>query len=162
MKKDKIITSIYSELAPGKLSKADAKSKADAIIAKVESGEVVALDAITTLAFVAEVVKQARDGIKEMAISEAQKYDKAETIMVAGAKIELSNKSDYDFSGCNDDWSIYTAQMEQLKAKIKEREAFLKTLKGSLAVVDIETGEMKDIHPPVKLSEQIVKVTFSK
>lgn len=156
-------TSVYSELVPANtLTKSEAKLRADNIIAKVEGNEMTAIDVLTKLKYIMEVCKGAIDGIKEYSVTEAQGYDKHESININGAKVELSNKSEYDFTGCNDDWSIYTAQAEQLKVKIKERETFLKTLTKSITVADEETGEMKTIKPPVKLSEPIIKVTFSK
>ena len=67
------------------------------------------------------------------------------------------------------------AKMEALKLEIKEREEFLRTVPASgiqvgftESFVDEETGELKeynklyDVHPPVRQSERILKVTLKK
>ena len=150
-------------LVPVSISKQDVHNRAKVIISMVEEGDVTALDALTRMKHLSDICKESIEGIKEMALSEAIKFNKAETIKVNGAKIELSNKVEYDYSNCNDeDLTVLESQAEQLELKIKERKAFLKVLPESFTVADHQTGEMKTIRPAIKLSEQIVKVTFSK
>jgi hypothetical protein len=79
-----------------------------------------------------------------------------------GGKLELHGLSlqkkeagvKYDYSCTNDQvYNYLSADMELLKNKIKEREAFLKTLPvDGQAVLDEETGEAYKILRPIKTS----------
>lgn len=58
--------------------------------------------------------------------------------------IEKKNPDKYDYSVCSDaEWDKLNAQLTDIKAKMKERETFLKTLKEPMATMD---GEI--INPP--------------
>lgn len=58
--------------------------------------------------------------------------------------IEKKNPDKYDFSVCGDSlWDLYNTQMLRIKAEMKKRETFLKTLKEPIATMD---GEI--INPP--------------
>lgn len=58
--------------------------------------------------------------------------------------IEKKNPDKYDFTVCEDSqWNEFNALLNDVKAKIKERETFLKTLTEPMATMD---GEI--INPP--------------
>jgi hypothetical protein len=58
--------------------------------------------------------------------------------------IEKKNPDKHDFSVCGDtEWDTLNAQLTKVKAKLKDRETFLKTLKEPMATMD---GEI--INPP--------------
>jgi len=58
--------------------------------------------------------------------------------------IEKKNPDKYDYSVCSDaEWDKLNAQLTDIKAKMKVRETFLKTLKEPMATMD---GEI--INPP--------------
>jgi hypothetical protein len=58
--------------------------------------------------------------------------------------IEKKNPDKYDFSVCSDStWDSLNAQLTDIKAKMKERETFLKALKEPISTLD---GEI--INPP--------------
>ena len=58
--------------------------------------------------------------------------------------IEKKSSDKYSFDVCNDsEWDKLNAQLTDIKAKMKERETFLKTLKEPMATMD---GEI--INPP--------------
>ncbi len=71
----------------------------------------------------------------------------------------------YSFDRCNDPvWEKLSAESSALKIKLKEREDFLKGLKGGtdVEVVDEETGEAETytMYPPVKMAGQSVVLTI--
>ncbi len=157
--------SIYTELLefapPISLTKSGIADHAKDIISHVEKGNVTALDAATNLAYIAEVCKQAREGIKEYAYDETGKWNGLERVEVNGATVSRMNSVKYDYSNCNDvEWNEYQRQMEVLKEKISQRETFLKTLHNTLTIADEETGEMITLNPPVKQSEPTIKISF--
>lgn len=58
--------------------------------------------------------------------------------------IEKKNPDKFDYAVCSDaEWDKLNAQLTDIKAKMKERETFLKTLKEPMATMD---GEI--INPP--------------
>jgi hypothetical protein len=68
----------------------------------------------------------------------------------------------YDFAHCGDSVidGLYK-EMAELKAKIKEREEFLKSLPPSgLDIVDSATGEVSTILKPIKTSTTSIAVTL--
>lgn len=64
----------------------------------------------------------------------------------------FTSKSDpdsYDFSVCGDKvWDTLQEKLKEVKADIKNREAFLKTIKKEKTEIDEETGEFYTIQPP--------------
>ena len=148
MLKDVAILNVAPEL-----SKAAIQSASESIMSKVEAGELKPLDVwmkITTLSKLSEDLKEKLRGLVR---SEAETIGK--TFDYQGAKIELSESGvTYDYTNCNDpEWT-------DLKAKLKEREAFLKNVHGIMTLVDRGSGESYDINPPIKKSTSTIKVTY--
>jgi len=117
-------------------------------VEEIESGTRNPLELELMLKNLEETISAIRkhDRVKALVLSEAQKYPER-TISFHGAQITKTGRSAYDFSGCNDSaYSRMIAEQEELKAKIKERETFLKTIKPGIEVADAETGEM--LNPP--------------
>lgn len=69
----------------------------------------------------------------------------------------------YDFSKCEDrNLEELYAKMEELKATVKQREDFLKTVPQSgMIVTDQETGDTYTVYPPAKSSTTSVAVSLS-
>jgi hypothetical protein len=84
-----------------------------------------------------------------------------------GTKFELFEAaSKFDYESCGDPvWNRMNNELEILKAKVKERESFLKTLTKSMEmnIMDPDTQEFHEgvnIHPPVKSSTSTFKQTM--
>ena len=96
-----------------------------------------------------------------MLLSQAAKHGKNFDLHNANFRIqEVGTK--YDFAHCNDSVinDLYT-EMADLKAKIKEREEFLKSLPPSgLDIVDSATGELVTLLKPIKTSTTSIAVTL--
>ncbi|MFK7933241.1 MAG: hypothetical protein AB8G22_07010 [Saprospiraceae bacterium] len=75
----------------------------------------------------------------------------------ANAKITVTRRRKYDFSQ-DETWSSIQAEVEQIKAYKKEREAFLKTIESEYTeTVNEETGEVvRTYAPPVEVTEGIM------
>lgn len=99
--------------------------------------------------------KEIDDAVREEA--EASGYKSFE---YQGAKIELAEvgvKYDYSKSPV---WSQLKGQSDEIGAKMKEHETFLKSLSQPIEVLDQETGEVVRFHPPAKSSKSSVKITL--
>lgn len=69
----------------------------------------------------------------------------------------------YDYSACGDpEIERLQAEADALNERIKTREKFLRGIKGHLALLDEETGEVLTIYPPARSSKTSLKLTFSK
>lgn len=86
-----------------------------------------------------------------------------------GNKFELMEAAGrYDYSACGDPvWNDLSAQMENLKVAMKERESFLAGLKGAtkLDIINPSTGEVHqgtELFPPIKTSTSTFKQTMIK
>jgi len=84
-----------------------------------------------------------------------------------GVKFELYEAATkHDYEACGDPvWNRMNKEMELLKAKMKERESFLKTLSQpvTMNVVDPDTFEVHEsvqIYPPAKSSTSTYKQTM--
>ena len=91
-----------------------------------------------------ELAVQIKENLKDAAANEL-KLGKGEKANVHGAIVtEQMTGVKYSFKDCGDPiWN-------ELNEKIKNREAFLKTIKGSKQELIKETGEVVEIFEPVK------------
>lgn len=114
----------------------------------VQDGECDAIDALIFTKKGAELFKEMDARIRPIAESKSlgKEYSKF------GVKIvEAMTGVKYDFSSCSDVvWNELNAEIERLKDKIKERETFLKSVTKKMIIVDEDTGDIIEIHPPVK------------
>jgi hypothetical protein len=112
------------------------------------------------LDFVIKTCTEAKSNIKEHTISQLEKDPSRKDYF--GYKIEVTEAGvTYDFSGCNDPElkSLYTRQ-DLIKESIKDKEAFLKAIKGHATLVIEETGEVVTVYPPVKRSTTTPKFSL--
>jgi hypothetical protein len=89
----------------------------------------------------AELIKEnlQSPAINEMKLGQGEKYSKFNCVIteqMVGVK--------YDFKGCGH------KEYNKLIERVKEIEAFLKTVKGSMTIVDEDTGEVSTVYEPVK------------
>ena len=147
------------------LTKTQVKIAAEQSISDLlETGNILqAAEAISAMeAFIKEVKADKR--YTEYVREEVEKHGKVFT-SASGAKIELAETgTKYDFSKCNDFLlPRLNQQSEEIGAKIKDREAFLKAIPTTgVLVIDEETGETVTVYPPAKASTSSYKVTLEK
>jgi hypothetical protein len=96
---------------------------------------------------------------------ELAKHPKEKFQLSTGTKIENAEVgTKYDYTQCGDsEWELLTTDRQSLDVKIKEREAFLKTVPSSgLTTIDTMTGYVVTIYPPSKSSTSSFKITLAK
>jgi len=94
--------------------------------------------------------------IKSAIQAEAEKYTE-KTFKAFGCTITKTNRTTYDFTGCND--SVYNDLKEaETKAKesLKDRENLLKTIKPGTSIANTETGE--EIFPPATSTSEFLTI----
>jgi len=132
------------------------------VIEIVTEGEICPLKVATALKAMEVAIKIIKDGIGEAVENEAAK-ESVSTFERNGHSYNVRNSSRYDYSDCNDPVMLRLSKSEaEISEERKGREAFLKTIKSSMTIVDDVTGEMAEVYPPVKLSKTVVAITLAK
>jgi hypothetical protein len=105
-----------------------------------------------------------KDELRGRVLDELNAYTKGEEVTLFGATFEVIEAgTKYDYSGCNDtEYDDLTAAINELTARRKEREKFLRGIKNATTIVNEETGELVRILPPVKSSTTTYKTTWSR
>lgn len=98
---------------------------------------------------------------KQLLLQAAELHGK--TFTLHNSKFEIKEAgTTYDYSGCGDpEYNEMIKERADLDFRIKEREAFLKTMPScGLIVTNKETGETVTVYPPIKKSTTTVAVTL--
>lgn len=119
----------------------------------------VAIKSATTL------FEQVKDACVSDVLDALQKYSEKERVEQFGCAIDRAEVgTKYDFTICNDPaWNVLNEEMKGVKARMGEREKFLKALTHPMAIADESTGgELVTIVPPLKTSTSSYKITLRK
>jgi hypothetical protein len=124
------------------------------VVEPIENGFEDALDVLIKIKHWQKTFEQIIPLIESKAISEAEKFGE-KTFQKLGFEITIKEVgTKWNFEKTNDKALFrFHESSEKLKNEIKEREAFLKTLKQKTTFVDEETGEVLEIFPPYKISK---------
>ena len=143
------------------LTKLEQADLAAVIINKVAEGELNALEAKLYLKSAEAVISKAMEAIDYEARREAERHGE-KTFKLKGVKVELATTGvKYDFTLCNDEeLKKLEEDLAEAKKKVDARKKFLQGITGSLTFVDEATGEVRKLYPPVKSSNDGLKITF--
>jgi len=134
------------------------------IIDQCNAGEINPAEMAVKLAAIEKVCGLVRDGIKRCVLSEIEKYDKKEDIVILGAKIQQKETGvKYDYSS-SEAWNAISEGEKKMIAKRKEIETIAKNVpEGSqIQYTDTDTGETLTIVRAAKSSETNFAVTLGK
>ena len=110
-----------------------------------------------------EVVKAVRGNLTvKHTVMQALSLYPEKTVELYGAQITKKlSPARYDYSVCGDPtYTGLTVQMDDIKAEMKAREAFLKSLKAPITLVDDTTGEVHTVSPPAVEQGETIAVKF--
>jgi hypothetical protein len=132
------------------------------LIQQVKDGNMSASKAVAMLKALAEAIDNALTSLKESALDELQTYPKGQAIIVKGAEFTIKEAGvKYDYASCGDSFLMDMMQeKEELEAKIKDRQKFLRSIKGSEMIVDTRTGELCELKPPTKTSTTTYSIKY--
>lgn len=160
---ENVTVQIFGKAIP--FTKENQKATAQTLVAKVADGDVDPIEAYTTIKAMVECLNVfLKDkNVMEATVSACEKHGRfganynGANICVAEVGVK------YDFSVCQDpEWDELAKQKAEIEAKLKAREAFLRTIPGQQTIVSEETGAVVTVYPPAKSSSTSVKVTFAK
>lgn len=106
------------------------------------------------------LLEELEKGLKDFAIKELETYDRNETDVLGTTVKAVDAGVKYDFSESKA-WAEQKARVDAESKRLKDIEAFAKTLKSKTTLVDEETGETMEYFPPVKTSSTSIRVTLS-
>jgi hypothetical protein len=135
----------------------------DQLIQSVKEGEVNPLELKAMIKALEMILERTDKETKENQMRAADLFpgDSFEAYGVKFTKADVYTV--YDFKHCNDPiWNQRAFILESAKEQLKEREAFLKTLKDPLTFVDEtgDSGEIVTILPPNKKSTPGLKLSI--
>ena len=131
------------------------------LISDVEAGVTNPLTLHSQIIILEKALSQVKDAIKEMVLTEAEKHG-AKSFDYNGCRVDIKELgTKYDYSRTEDaEWNQLFTEEKKYQEKKRERESFLKNIKGHLTIVDEETGEVSKIYPPIKTSTTGITVTL--
>ena len=146
------------------MTKAGIQSLSHDLIAPVLDGEVDPVVHACRLKAIQESVKRALDDdrMKDAVITETERHGKERTWNGATVRVKEVGVS-YDYSLCGDPvYADMARQREELDRRMKEREAYLRTVPPKTTVVDDRTGEIYEVNPAVRMARMGYTITFGK
>jgi hypothetical protein len=145
------------------VSKETIKEHSINLLADLDNGYITPLQLAAQLKYFEDIIANVKEEVRQRVVAEQSKYGK-ERMTFKGATFDIKEAGiKYDYSNCDDTiWNDLKQQLNDLNDKMKEREAFLKTLKERFTYVDESTGEIVTIYPPQKKSTTTYAITWSK
>lgn len=141
----------------GQCSKEQIDNLSSKITQSVKVGNISAIDVLSKIKKIEYLCAEIKKNTKEDVLFELDNYDK-EFRLNGVLFIKGSIRTEYDFSNCNHiEYEQIKHDIEQLNAKRKEIEGFLKAIVGKDSVMDSE-GNV--INQPMKKVTDGVKLSF--
>lgn len=129
----------------------------------LDSGEVNPLDVLLCIKGFEKVIKNVKDLLNELSVSELSKYQEKD-VKYKNAELKIMETGvKYYYNGCNDFvLNGFETEKQTLDSNIKNRQNFLKTIDpdNGMEIINEETGELVRIYSPVKSSTTSAKVTL--
>jgi len=119
-------------------------------------------DAIDTVKLAAQLAKftllsaEMDKHLKEHLFADLRKHKDGKLSAFGVDFSEMEGGVKYDYSE-TETWCKLQFEIDRLKEKQKEVEAFCKALKSKTSTLDEETGELMDFYPPSKTSTTTIK-----
>ena len=148
------------------LSKETMQIQSNVLIQSIVEGEIDPLQAVAKIRFLSDALNTALkdDRVKDAVLSEIDKNGGKEATSYGVKFTQKEMGVSYDYSVCGDpEYDQMALEMEALKAKMKEREEYLKHIPElGQTVVNEETGEVYKIYRPARMATETIQVVFAK
>ena len=140
------------------ITKTSITNTAKAIASPILDGEMSPSRKMIQFMALRDILEEVISEIRPSAIQELR-LSKGDSANIFGAKVEPSVTAKYNYASCGDsEWDELNKAIELTKTRLKEREAFLKTLKSPVYLP--ETGE--EVKPAIVTGGETIRVTFAK
>lgn len=157
---------LFSYLDNGSLSKETMQIQSRTLIQPIIDGEIDPLQAVAKIRFLSDMLTAALkdDRLKDIILGEIDKNGGKEATAFGVKFTQKEMGVSYDYTVCGDpEYDRLAAEMEDLKARMKDREKFLMGIPAEgLPMVDQETGDCYKIIRPLRRASLNYSVTFKK
>ncbi len=157
---------LFSYLDNGSLSKETMQIQSRTLIQPIIDGEIDPLQAVAKIRFLSDMLTAALkdDRVKDIILGEIDKNGGKEATAFGVKFTQKEMGVSYDYTVCGDpEYNRLAAEMEDLKARMKDREKFLMGIPAEgLPMVDQETGDCYKIIRPLRRASLNYSVTFKK
>ncbi|MCF2603220.1 hypothetical protein JQM84_05890 [Parabacteroides distasonis] len=157
---------LFSYLDNGSLSKETMQIQSRTLIQPIIDGEIDPLRAVANIRFLSDMLTAALkdDRVKDIVLGEIDKNGGKEATAFGVKFTQKEMGVSYDYTVCGDpEYDRLAAEMEDLKARMKDREKFLMGIPAEgLPMVDQETGDCYKIIRPLRRASLNYSVTFKK
>lgn len=148
------------------LTRTAISDQSNLLIQSIIGGEIDPLRAVAKIRFLSDMLAAALkdDRVKDAILTEIDRNGGKEA-SAFGVKFQQKEMGvSYDYTVCGDpEYDQLSAEMEDLKARMKEREKFLLGIPAEgLPMVDQETGDCYKIIRPLRRASLGYSVTFKK
>jgi len=133
----------------------------DGVIQSVKNGETNPLHVMIQLKAMELATERIKKEIKENVLSASEKYPGTQFEFLGNKIVKGDVHTEYDFSVCCD--PVYETRksiFDTAKTSLEERQAFLKTIKQPVTIVDEGSGEIVTLQPPLKKSTPGIKISI--
>lgn len=148
------------------LSKETMQIQSRTLIQPIIDGEIDPLQAVAKIRFLSDMLTAALkdDRVKDIILGEIDKNGGKEATAFGVKFTQKEMGVSYDYTVCGDpEYDQLAAEIEDLKARMKEREKFLMGIPAEgLPMVDQETGDCYKIIRPLRRASLNYSVTFKK
>lgn len=143
------------------ISQAGIDHFSDQLIASVKEGEVNALEMLAMCKSLEMIIERVKKETKDNQLRAADLHP-GDRFSAYGVEFQKADVyTSYEFKDCGDPiWEQREQIAASAKEQLKERETFLKTVKGQMTIVIEGTGEIVTINPPVKKSTPGIKISI--
>ena len=157
---------LFSYLDNGSLSKETMQIQSRTLIQPIIDGEIDPLQAVAKIRFLSDMLTAALkdDRVKDIILGEIDKNGGKDATAFGVKFTQKEMGVSYDYTVCGDpEYDRLAAEMEDLKARMKDREKFLMGIPAEgLPMVDQETGDCYKIIRPLRRASLNYSVTFKK
>jgi len=150
------------ELMPERITKETIREKADLMMNLIDEGHVSAMDVALRLKYFEDLSSAVKERFRRYVLDDLSKYAKGERIVRYNALFTVKEAGvKYDYSACGDPvWDSLNGELERIKGLMKDREKFLKSIKGSMTIVNEETGEVATVREPLRTSTETYQIEW--
>ena len=143
------------------ITKAEIQVFSDKIIEALDSGEIAATDVLLRFKSMEKINEAVKSKLTEACINELSKFKEKE-VTLQGSVFKIGEFGHrWIFDECGDTvWQKLKYAADSANKALKEREDFLKTIKGHLTSVDEDSGEIITIQEAIKKSTTSVTVNI--
>lgn len=145
------------------LSKEAQATFANDLVAQVINGDIDPVKAFIQMKAIGEIADQFLKNSDIVAATQEAVAVGGRNAEYGGAKVGISYTTRYDYLSSGDrEYAELARQKEEIDTKIKARQMFLKSISGTVDVVDRGTGELVTISAPIPTKSSTLRVTFAK